>query len=208
MDALVAALGEPDGFLRYKAIAAIERLRRDHPAHRVSTRRWSRQLLVDETSRYCNSLTLHHNLQQHDPGARDSLLGRALTDKMARALDRIYRLLGLLYQVDDIAAARSAIEHGDARRRARAIEYLDNLLAGHIRRRVMPLLDDTPLAEKVRHANALLKSRPRELDDTLAQLVHDDDPVVAASAIHFVAPARTLGAGGRPRVRRHPSPRR
>ena len=186
MDALVAALGEPDGFLRYKAIAAIERLVRHHPGI-VFPRATVEKLLADETSRYCNSLTLHDNLQRHDPGARESLLGRALTDKMARALDRIYRLLGLLYQVDDIAAARSAIEHGDARRRARAIEYLDNLLAGHVRRRVVPLLEDTPVAEKVRHANALLKSRPRELDDTLAQLVHDDDAVVAASAIHFAA---------------------
>ena len=32
MDALVAALDDPDGFLRYKAIAAIEKIRRDHPA--------------------------------------------------------------------------------------------------------------------------------------------------------------------------------
>jgi CRP-like cAMP-binding protein len=54
---------------------------------------------------------------------------------------------------------------------------------------VLPLLDDAPLADKVRHANVLLRSRPRELDDTLAQLVHDDDPVVAASAIQFVVRA-------------------
>jgi hypothetical protein len=32
----------------------------------------------------------------------------------------------------------------------------------------------------------VLKSRPRDLEDTLAQLVHEDDPVVAAAAIHFV----------------------
>ena len=49
----------------------------------------------------------------------------------------------------------------------------------------MPILDETPLAEKVRHANLVLKSRPRDLEDTLAQLVHDEDPVIAASAIHF-----------------------
>jgi CRP-like cAMP-binding protein len=38
----------------------------------------------------------------------------------------------------------------------------------------------------VRYANLVLKSRPRDLEDTLAQLVHEDDPVVAAAAIHFV----------------------
>ena len=51
MDALVAALGEPDGFLRYKAIAAIELLAREHPEipfPRAAVER----LLLDETSRY------------------------------------------------------------------------------------------------------------------------------------------------------------
>jgi ATP:ADP antiporter, AAA family len=186
MDALVASLGEPDGFLRYKAIAAIERLTREHPEIQFP-RPVVEKLLVTETSRYYNWLTLHYNLLQHSAGAPHTLLGRALNDKMTRALDRIYRLLGLLYHVDDIAAARYTIEHGESRRRAQAIEYLDNLLGGIVRRRVLPILDDTPLSDKVRHANGLLRSRPRELDDTLAQLIHDDDPVVAAAAIHFVA---------------------
>jgi AAA family ATP:ADP antiporter len=186
MDALVASLEEPDGFLRYKAIAAIEQLTREHP-HIDFPRPVVERLLVQETSRYYNCLTLHYNLLHSSHDAQDSLLGRALTDKMARGLDRIYRLLGLLYHIGDIAAARHTIEQGEARRRAAAIEYLDNLLGGIVRRRVLPILDDTPLADKVRHANAVLKSRPRELEDTLAQLVHDDDPVVAASAIHFVA---------------------
>ena len=189
MDALVASLEEPDGFLRYKAIAAIEQLRRQHPDIDFP-RPVVERLLVQETSRYYNCLTLHYNLLQHADAAADSLLGRALTDKMARGLDRIYRLLGLLYHIDDIAAARYTIEQGEARRRAQAIEYLDNLLGGMIRRRVLPILDDRPLAEKVRHANGLLKSRPRALEDTLAQLVHDDDPVIAAAAIHFIANRR------------------
>jgi AAA family ATP:ADP antiporter len=189
MDALVASLEEPDGFLRYKAIAAIEQLTREHP-HINFPRPVVEQLLVQETSRYYNCLTLHYNLLQRAGDAQHSLLGRALTDKMARGLDRIYRLLGLLYHVGDIAACRHTIEQGEAKRRAAAIEYLDNLLGGMVRRRVLPILDDTPLADKVRHANSVLRSRPRELEDTLAQLVHDDDPVVAASAIHFVARQR------------------
>ncbi len=194
MDALVGSLEEPDGFLRYKAIAAIERLTRDRPAIQCPRDVVEKRLMA-ETARFCNCLTLHHNLLPLGHEAQGSLLGQALTDKMARALDRTYRLLGLLYQVDDIAAARYTIEHGDARRRARAIEYLDNVLSGPVRRRVLPILDDTPIAEKVRHANTVLKTRPRDVEDTLAQLVHDDDPVVAASAIHFAARRQTWTIG-------------
>jgi ATP:ADP antiporter, AAA family len=189
MDALVAALDDPDGFLRYKAIAAIEKIRRDHPAISCPRAVLESQV-VRESSRYYNGLTLQHNLLRHAPDAADSLLSRALQDKLHRTIDRIYRLLGLLYHAGDVAAARYTIEQGESRRRAAAVEYLDNLLGGVVRRRVMPILDDLPLSEKVRYANAVLKSRPRDLDDTLAQLVHEDDPVIVAAAIHFTGQRR------------------
>ncbi len=186
MDALITALDDQDGFLRYKAIIAIEKLRRDNPALSCP-RQTLEKAVIRETSRYYNGLTLQHNLLRHSLDGADSLLGRALEDKLRRSVDRVYRLIGLLYHVDDVAAARYTIEQGERRRRAAAVEYLDNLLGGVVRRRVMPILDDTPLAEKVRYANGVLRSRPRDLEDTMAQLVHDDDPVIAASAIHFAA---------------------
>jgi ATP/ADP translocase/HEAT repeat protein/CRP-like cAMP-binding protein len=185
MDALVGALDDPDGFLRYKAITAIEKLRRDHPAI-ACPRPVLESQVVRESSRYYNGLTLQQNLLRHAPDAVDSLVARALQDKLHRTIDRIYRLLGLLYHVDDVAAARYTIEQGEKRRRAAAVEYLDNLLGGVVRKRVMPILDESPITDKVRYANLVLKSRPRDLEDTLAQLVHEDDPVVAAAAIHFV----------------------
>ena len=111
----------------------------------------------------------------------------ALDDKLARAIDRVFRLLGLRYAWTDVAAARYTLEHGDARSRAGAIEYLDNLLGGEVRRRVLPMIETAPMAEKVRLANSLLKSRPRDVVDTLAQLVHDEDAVVAGAALQFVA---------------------
>jgi ATP:ADP antiporter, AAA family len=184
MDALVGCMAEQDGFLRYKAIAAIERHRREHPELRFPGA-IIENLVLRETAQYYNYLTLRHNLSRHDAG-RGSLLDQALGDKLARTLDRIFRLVGLLYNMEDVAAARSSIEQGAGRRRAAAVEYLDNLLKGVVRKRVLPILEDTPITEKVRVANLVVKSRPRDLDDTLAQLVHDDDPVLAATAIHFV----------------------
>jgi CRP-like cAMP-binding protein len=109
-------------------------------------------------------------------------------------MDRVFRLLGLIYPWKDIAAVRYALEHGEARRRAGALEFLDNTLSGVIRKRVMPILDDAPLVEKVQHANNMLKSRPRDIVDTLAQLIHEDDQVVAASAIHFAGERRLHSA--------------
>ena len=209
MDALVGSLGTPDGFLRYKIIAAVERLRRRQPALTVPHDAIE-ALVIKESTRYCNVLSLGNNLFRHAPAPddarlerargverrdpdraallapHDTLLERALRELLERTLDRIYRLLGILHEVGDVAAARRAIEGGDARRRARALEYLDNVLPGNVRKRILPLIDETPLSAKVEHANVVLGTRPRDLDDTLAQLIHDTNPVIAATAIHFV----------------------
>ena len=129
MDVLLATLDDPDGFLRYKAIAAIEKLRRDHP-DLILAREPIEALVLKESARYYEYLTLRFNLLQRNADAQKSLLVRALDDKLDRTLDRIYRLLGLIYPWKDIAAARYTIEHGDGRKRAAAIEYIDNLLGG------------------------------------------------------------------------------
>ena len=191
MDALTASIDSPDGFLRYKIIAAMETIRRGNtglppPRAAVEAR------LMRESARYCEALTLRQNLLDHAPAAHGTLVERALGERLERTLDRVYRLMGVLHEVDDIAAARQAIEHSEGKRRAHAIEYLDNLLQGNVRKRIMPLIDETPLAARIDHANLALRTRRRDLYDTLAQLVYDADPVIAAAAIHFVS-TRTPG---------------
>src|SRR6185436_12913663 len=58
-------------------------------------------------------------------------------------------------------------------------------MTGLVRKRVMPIIDEAPMAERIKHANSLLKTRARDVPDTVAQLFHDNDPVVAAAAVHF-----------------------
>jgi len=41
-----------------------------------------------------------------DRSGRDTLLARALDEKVHRTVDRIYRLLGLIHPWKDVAAAR------------------------------------------------------------------------------------------------------
>jgi AAA family ATP:ADP antiporter len=186
VDALLAVLEDPDGFMRFKIVSAIDTLRRRHPQLVVRPEAIE-HLVFRETARYYTYLTLRHNLLEGDGAGRDTLVLRALEDKLARTLDRLYSELGLLYPWKDVATARQSLQEGDAHERANALEFLDTLLLGAVRKRVMPILDEMPMADKVRHANSVLKTRPRDLDDTLAQLVHDEDPVLAASAIGMVA---------------------
>lgn len=185
MDILIRALDDTDSFLRYKAVTAVERLRRDHSGLVIP--RTSIELLVmKECTRYDDHLKLRYGVVHRDPPASSSLLVRALDEKLERTLDRIYRLLSLIYSWRDITTARRAIASGDRRTRASGLEYLDNVLKGPIRARVMPILEESTLDEQTRRAGILFRSRPHDLDETLAELVHDEDQIVAAAAILFV----------------------
>ena len=191
MAILLDALDDPDGFLRYKVVTALEKLRRDHSSLAVP-RASIEALMLKESARYYDHLTLRYDVIQSGGHAPSSLLVRALEDKLVRTVDRIYRLLSLIYPWKDIAATRHAAESGDRRTRAAGLEYLDNLLKGPIRARVLPILEDSPMDEKARLAKATMRSPWRDLEGALAQLVRDEDQVVAAAAVHFVAQREQL----------------
>ncbi len=182
VDVLAAALAEKDGFLRYKVVSALERLRREHDAL-TFPREHIERLALDEGRNYFNYLSLHHNLFGRNRLPGGSTLALALEQKIQRTKDRIYRLLTLIYPWRDITAAQWTIAHGDSRSRANASEYLDNILEGALRKRIISVLEEMPIEEKVRRGNVLLKTRPRDVEETLLQLINDDDQVVAASAI-------------------------
>jgi AAA family ATP:ADP antiporter len=184
VDVLVAAFEETDGFLRFKIIAALERLRRTDAPLSFPKDTLEAEALR-EGSLYFNALSLHNNLFGRKR-LDSELLAKALEQKMARSKDRVYRLLALIYPWRDIGAAQWTLSHADSRSRASASEYLDNILTGQLRKRIMPILEDLPVEEKVRLGNVQLKTRPREIEETLLHLINDDDQVLAATAIDAV----------------------
>ena len=182
VDLLLASLGQEDEILRDQALAALEGLRRERTALAFARAPIEERVLA-EARQALRCLSLRFNLLRDE--GQGSLLDRALEERRERSVDRVYRLLGLVFPWRDVAVARKGME-GDARAHARAAEYLDNMLTGPLRRWLMPLLEEAPPEEKARKANALLRTRVRDPEDTLAQLIHDDDEALAAAAIHRV----------------------
>jgi ATP:ADP antiporter, AAA family len=183
--ALTAALDDTDGFLRFKATMALDRLRHDHPEIVIDRAIVTRHVSA-EAARAFNALTLHYNLFVAGGLDQTCLLARALTEKQARALNRAYNLLGLIQSPSDIAAIRHALKDSDVRARSRALEYLDNLLEGEVRKRVMLLVDDMPIDERIRKGNVIYRTRTRDVEDTVAQLLHDEDQSIASAAVLLV----------------------
>jgi ATP:ADP antiporter, AAA family len=183
--ALLGALDAGDGFLRYKAITALERLRRDHPQLSIDAAVIERQVLA-EAGRAFGALTLYTNLFVTGGVTTSTLLARVLEERRQRAMGRVFQLLGLIFPPSDIAAVAGALRSSDGRQRSGATELLDNMLSGELRRRVMLLVEEMPTEERVRKGNVIYRTRARDLDDSIAQLIHDENQVVAASAILLV----------------------
>ncbi|MEJ2109992.1 MAG: Npt1/Npt2 family nucleotide transporter [Acidobacteriota bacterium] len=184
MDILIDALDEKDGFLRYHVIAALERIHRIKPELSFDRSRIEQQV-HEEIARYSKYRRLYRILFELQAYPRESLLARATAGKMKRSVDRIYRLLSLLYPWKDIAAARHTIEHGDMRSRAGSLEYLDNVLTGGIRKTLIPLLEDA-----LREAQMPNGRSGPNAEAAVRKLVNDEDPVVASSAIYFILQQR------------------
>jgi AAA family ATP:ADP antiporter len=182
IDALVEALADRDAFVRFKAIAGLQRLRQDGAALTIPRAPVEAQA-IREAGRCFGCLSAHDTLFRRGELDSGSLLARLLQEKMDRATRRIYGLLSLIEPWQDVAAAAEALDGPDAHRRSSASEYLDNLLPGELRRWLMPVLEDLPVDQKVRRGQALIGMSTQGIDGTLRHLFTDDDQVVAATAI-------------------------
>ena len=54
------------------------------------------------------------------------------------------------------------------------------------RKRVMLLVDEMPAEERIRKGNVIYRTRTRDVEDTLAQLLHDEDQSIASAAVLLV----------------------
>jgi hypothetical protein len=84
-----------------------------------------------------------------------------LTEEYRASVERVFRLLGLIFPQRDIYAAYRGVNSPRRELRANAVELLDTMLSSPLRRVVIPLVDDElPLVEKLRIGESLAVSAP------------------------------------------------
>lgn len=193
IDILVDSLEERDAYLRFKIVAGIERLRRTHPQLGFK-RRPVERLALREAAQWSRYLVLERQAAGILPAY--SFAAGALSQKTARSLDRIYRLLSILYPWRDIAAARWQSEHGGSRAQAAALEYLDNLLSGELRKVLIPLLEEARQAGDKRESSRIPPWKTPSERQILARLLNDPDQEISASAAHLLQQERITGLEG------------
>lgn len=123
--------------------------------------------------------------------AAEGLLHAALTEKVGQAEERIFLLLGILYPEAGLEGAyagfRDASGQEAARRRANAIELIDNVAGRALRRKLLPLLDDGPIAVRLRAVAGHFPAPPEAPEEHLRALVEDETAWVRACAAWLAA---------------------
>ncbi|MBX5482504.1 MAG: MFS transporter [Myxococcaceae bacterium] len=123
------------------------------------------------------------------PAAAAALLSSAMAEKVAATERRIFTLLAVLYPEAEMERIYSGIHDAAAedasRRRANAVELLENLLERDLKRKLLPLSDDVPRSEKLRAIADVLEVQQRRRAEVIASLCRDDMPWVRACAIHY-----------------------
>ena len=183
MNALLNGLTQEDGSLRYRIILGLEEIARRLPNVPIDRRVIEAAIDAEATRYYRRFLTFFvlFGDESVDSTKNGSLLRQALLENMERERERVLRLLSLIYPPADIGSATAGLRSGSPAKQAQAIEFLDNLLTGDVKRHVFPLFDDAPAAERFQKFLALLGLRSFDRETALQELLKQDDVWVKAA---------------------------
>jgi ATP/ADP translocase/HEAT repeat protein len=197
--ALVACLDVRDETLRTRVHRALARLHVRHPAIRIDARRVDRALDAEIALGFARLGQMEDFGLDGRPLTEGGLLALALEERFVQGLDRIFLLLSLRFHARTIEAVRAGLDSEVKTVRGNALEVLENTLDRELRRRLMPLVDERPRAEKIAFgilAGHLEKKTPAE---HLGRLLQDESAWIVACTLHHLdritpAPDSALGA--------------
>ena len=185
MDAFLNGLNQEDGSLRYRIIVGLEEMARRLPNLPID--RHVIEMAVDaEASRYYRRFLTFFALfgDDNDPSMNNgSLLRQALLENMEREKERVLRLLSLIYRPEDIGRASTGLYSDIPAKQAQAIEFLDNLLTGDVKRHVFPLFDDVRAPERFEKLLALLGLGNFDAEMAFRELLKQDDVWLKAATL-------------------------
>lgn len=193
--ALSNSLLQNDPGLRFDLLKALNKLRSLDPSL-VPPDEQFEDMLNAELIGYYRSFQI---LAAFDPQAstsghplsQQSVLTRALVERMDQELERIFRLLALLYSPRDIHNAYAGLASGQVRIRADSMEVLEHLLCSDLYKTLLCALDhDVGLREKLQFALRLCHTSVASKTEALRILLHSEDRWLRACALHAVGEER------------------
>ena len=199
VDVLVDKMENVPGDVRYQIIEALDDLRRYHTDLRFNDKRIVHRIL-EEARLYTETLAvfdaqLRSSLDategdgpepQRRQDARRGLI-EALEGKLDQALGTIFKLLGLRYPPDDIESIYNGVRSKKADTRLNAVEYLDNLLDGPVKRTIIPIVESALMEDLVERTKIHFGLPTPTEYECLTTLLQDEDSGLVTAALELVS---------------------
>jgi ATP/ADP translocase/HEAT repeat protein len=185
LELLMACLGVKDPDARRETAMATARLR-ERLAARVDEA-VVRKILEEEIREHYQQLAALEDLSAVAGTVGPDLLRDAIQERLERALDRIFRLLGIIYPRGPIELIHSNLKSTALTTRANAIELLDNLLEKDLKRRLLPIIEDLPRERVLALGAELFSFARRPPEYWIAQFLTSREPWLGVVALYVVA---------------------
>jgi hypothetical protein len=114
-------------------------------------------------------------------------LWRGLKEAMDQELERIFRLMALLFPTHDLHSVYVGLRSADPVIYDHALDFLDHVLRPSMRSLVLPLLDNTvTTAERVARADRLVGTTVETREEAVAVLLSSEDPWLRSCAAYAI----------------------
>lgn len=165
---------ERDTGLRFQMISALNKIHQVHPEITVDMQLVETVLAAEIMGHY-RSYQIQEAL--HLPEATDEPVMHALRESMRQELERIFRLLGLLYPHLDLHSVYFGLQSNNATVYDNALEFLENVLKSQLRAVLLPLLDGKVSSrQKAVIAERFVRAKVGNREQAVAELLASDDP--------------------------------
>ncbi|HEY3120380.1 MAG TPA: Npt1/Npt2 family nucleotide transporter, partial [Vicinamibacteria bacterium] len=182
--AAVQHLLESDIPLRFAVIACLNKLRRDDPEMPLDAFTLEAVLAAEIMGHY-RSYQILGGLERG--GDADEALRRGLREAMDQELERIFRLMGLLFPGHDLHSVYVGLRSSDPVIYDHALDFLDHVLRPSMRSLLLPLLDNTvTVAERIARADRLVGAAVETREEAVAVLLSSEDPWLRSCAVYAI----------------------
>jgi AAA family ATP:ADP antiporter len=176
--ALADNILQADSVLRFRIISALNKLQELHK-HPPLDRGLVETVMVAEIMGHYRSYQILGSLRQHV----DELLRKS----MDREVERIFRLMKLLFPSIDLQNAYRGVQSRDQATHANALEFLENTLNPALRTLLLPLIDsEVSVGERIRFADTFLNTTVSSHEAAVAALIHSEDPWLKSCAVYAI----------------------
>ncbi|HAI41602.1 MAG TPA: hypothetical protein DCM40_27565, partial [Maribacter sp.] len=197
---LLGILNHEDLTVRLEVVRALSAIRATHPQLKFNKYKVV-SVIFDECKLHHQTLSAMHtqiiisyrnrNKSKKEIGdaerdARTSLL-ELLERRLDSGLERIFKLLGLRYQQKDVAIAYEGLLSQKQEAQHNAIEFLDNLLTGELKRRLLPIIEESALDISSEEELQKIKHKiPTELE-CFKLLLQGNDLKIKLAVLYLIA---------------------